>query len=331
MTSRARPTIAVLHQHVPPEALPDERDVLVEVEVVCGALLRLGFRPVPVPVTLDLERMLSRLRRMRPRLGFNLVESLGGEDSLLHVVPLLLDSAGIRYSGENADSLFLVTHKGIAKRLLAHEGIPTPAWMSADKAEAEQAAFAPPYILKHMTRNGSVGLDAGSIFGERESLAQRVSRIPPRDRANWFVEQYIDGREFNISLIADSAGPRVLPPAEIVFTNYPSDRPKLVGYRAKWEVDSFEYRNTVRSFDFAPSDDRLIARIVEVSIACWHAFGLRAFARVDLRVDRQGKPWVLEVNANPCISPDSGFVAALRRAGLSFEDFVGALVRQATP
>jgi D-alanine-D-alanine ligase len=91
-----------------------------------------------------------------------------------------------------------------------------------------------------------------------------------------------------------------------------------VGYRAKWDQDSFEYHHTARRFDFPPEDTRMLDEVSRIALRCWDLFGLCGYARVDFRVDNQGNPWVLEINTNPCLSPDAGFSAALSTAGISF-------------
>ena len=118
----------------------------------------------------------------------------------------------------------------------------------------------------------------------------------------------------------------MLPPAEIVFDGYPPGKPRIVGYRAKWDAESFEYRHTVRSFEFERRDAPLVDSLRSLALRCWELFGLRGYARVDFRVDAAGRPWILEVNANPCLSPDAGFAAAAARAGLSFERVVERIV-----
>ena len=137
-----------------------------------------------------------------------------------------------------------------------------------------------------------------------------MSRLQEKQGGECFAEAYIDGREFNLSLLASKAGPQVLPPAEIRFEDYPEGKTRIVGYRAKWHESSFEYLHTVRSFEFPPEDDELLSRLKDLAVRCWSLFDLRGYARVDFRVDRDGRPWVLEVNVNPCLSPDAGFFAA---------------------
>jgi D-alanine-D-alanine ligase len=107
-----------------------------------------------------------------------------------------------------------------------------------------------------------------------------------------------------------------LPPAETLFRDYPPGKPRIVDYAAKWDAASFEYNNTLRRFEFPATDAALLARLRAVALACARLFDLHGYARVDVRVDAAGTPWVLEVNANPCLSPDAGFAAAAAAAGL---------------
>jgi D-alanine-D-alanine ligase len=117
----------------------------------------------------------------------------------------------------------------------------------------------------------------------------------------------------------------VLPHAEIRFS-FPDDKPHVLGYKAKWDEGSFEYKNTVRTFDFVPEDSDLLKELSEIALESWKLFGLKGYARVDFRVDQDGKIYVLEINANPCISSDSGFVAAALRAGISQKELVKRIV-----
>jgi D-alanine-D-alanine ligase len=136
----------------------------------------------------------------------------------------------------------------------------------------------------------------------------------------------VSGRELNVAVIAAPEGPRVLPPAEIRFVDFPAGKPQIVGYAAKWHDDSFECRNTVRVFGVEPP---LAAAARQIALRCWELFALDGYARVDFRVDQHGGLWVLEVNSNPCFSPDAGFAAALAQAGVDYATAVRWLVEDA--
>ncbi|MBN1836928.1 MAG: GNAT family N-acetyltransferase [Spirochaetales bacterium] len=347
MTNRDRVVggpVAVLHGAVAPDARKDELDVLVQVQAVSDSLRRLGFEPAPLPMDLDLGKAAETLRRMRPILVFNLVESIGGRDRLMVLAPALLEALHLPYTGCSSAAVALSGGKLAAKRLLRRAGIPTPAWAGPPELEAGAAQVSFPALLKSGWDHASFGLEElyGSARELREAWQERLGGTaredaPPGDAARadappameLFAESYVDGREFNLSVLEEEGRPRVLPPAEMRFVDYPQGKPRIVGYAAKWDQGSFEYTHTVRRFDFEAADRRLLERLVGLARRCWGLFELSGYARVDFRVDPAGLPWVLEVNVNPCLSPDAGFAAAAERAGLSYDEVVERLVEAA--
>lgn len=328
--------IAILHQAVGAEAAPDDRDVLVQAAAVGAALAALGHRVEPIACTLDLARLERRLAAFRPDLVFNLVESLAGTGRLIHLVPALLEAAAIPYTGAGAEAILTTSHKLLAKERLAAAGLPTPPWIGPEPpglpgllpAAPEDAAG--PYLIKSLWEHASIGLEAGSLVDGPPAAVHRalVERAAACGGA-WFAERYVEGREFNLALLAAPDGPQLLPPAEICFEGFPPGALRIVGYRAKWEPDSFEYRHTTRRSEFPPEDRPLLAELGRLARRCWELFGLRGYARVDFRVDAQGAPWILEINANPCLAPDAGFAAALASGGIGFEQAVARILADA--
>lgn len=317
--------VAVLHAAVAPQAAPDEKDVLAEVEFVSQALSRLGYETTAVPFYLDIAGVMACLREVCPTFVFNLVDSVAGAGQLIHLAPALLDFLQIPYTGAGTDAIYLTSNKIVSKKVLAGSILRTPGWWLSKQVLQGQVDWPGPFIVKSVWEHASIGLDEGSVVPTLELLRSRIRE--GKVTRGFFVEAYVDGREFNLSLLAGKNGPEVLPPAEIQFVDYPEGKPRVVGYRAKWHEDSFEYRHTVRSFAFPDEDRRLLEKLASLAHDCWDLFGLRGYCRVDFRVDAEGKPWVLEVNANPCISPDSGFVAAATRKGLHFDQVLARIIR----
>ena len=130
---------------------------------------------------------------------------------------------------------------------------------------------------------------------------------------------------------AGPAGSRCCRRRRCCSATIPPGKPRIVDYAAKWHAGSFEFCNTVRRFEFDAADRPLLARLEDVAKACWRLFGLRGYARVDFRVDAAGRPWVLEVNVNPCLSPDAGFAAAAARRGLDLPAVCAASSRSCRP
>lgn len=316
--------IVLLHDAIPEGAPADELDTIAQMDAVAAAIAQLGHESVRIPCTLDLAAAAAALRALRPALVFNLVESIDSHGRLIHLAPALLDTLRIPYTGCPTDAIYATSNKLLAKRLLSGSDIPTPPWFSAPDLARARAIPRGRYILKSVWEHASRGLDEHSILDSADPRALHSAltvRLPSLG-GEGFCEAYIDGREFNLSILAG----QVLPPAEIHFDGYAPDKPKVVGYRAKWDPDSFEFNHTPRRFDFPDSDTPLLAQLRRTALACWSLFNLRGYARVDFRVDPAGNPFVLEVNTNPCLSPDAGFAAAVARAGLSFTDAIARIL-----
>jgi D-alanine-D-alanine ligase len=317
--------VLILHDTVSPTANPDEADVLVQCAAISAALKKRGFDPRIRDVGFDLRSLAGDVGVRRPGLVFNLVESLEGKGRFISVVPAVLDAIRIPYTGCSSEALFLTSHKPTAKRLMRADKIPTPPWMTVEGCPAPWEGRS---IVKSIWEHASIGLDEDSVFeaSDTKTLCRLMLEKQKAHGGEFFAEKFVDGREFNLSILGGKEGPEVLPPAEILFEGYDDDKPKVVGYRAKWHEESIEYRSTDRTFDFPKSDNKLLAKLRRISRDCWRLFSLRGYARVDFRIDRQGRPWVLEVNGNPCITPDSGFTAAAAKGGVGYEKMVERIV-----
>ncbi len=314
------PIAAILLGEIAADAAPDEQDGLVQAAAIATALRALGF------TVETLAAAAAALRALAPALTINLVESIGGQGRLVHLAPALLDALGLAYSGAGTEALLLTSNKPLAKRLLRQAGIDTPDWVEAVTPESNVSHGSGPWIVKSVWEHASIGLDATAIVADAAALPASIAARRRRFGGDWFAERFIDGREFNLSLLGTGGEPMLLPAAEIRFVDFPPAKPRIVDYAAKWHPESFEYRHTQRVFPTSAADAPLLQRLGTLAGACWTLFGLRGYARVDFRVDTGGTPWVLEVNANPCLSPDAGFVAAAERAGLDFAAVIRRIV-----
>jgi D-alanine-D-alanine ligase len=176
-----------------------------------------------------------------------------------------------------------------------------------------------------------LGLDDSSIVTAADGR-QLLARIAECERIwgrPFFAERFVDGREWNLSLLGNGGQVQVLPPAEIDFSAFPLGKPRIVGRRAKFDADSFEFQHTPRRFDTQPAEAPLLAQLEKLAVECWRLFGLRGYARVDFRVDGRGELWILEVNANPCLAPSSGFAAAIERGGLGYDRGIAHILNHA--
>jgi D-alanine-D-alanine ligase len=319
--------VVLLHDAQAAAGGADASDVLLETRHIARSLETLGYQSVIVPVGLDLEELAHALAELAPVAVFNLMESIAGHGRLIHVVPALLEALRVPYTGCSAVAQWTTSNKVVAKCRLEHGGIATPPLLASGGAARPEPAPAPGrWIVKSVWEHASLGLDDDSLVADRRQAEASIAERQRRFGGDWFAERYIAGRELNVAIVAAPSGPRVLPVAEIRFDGFPAGKPRIVGYAAKWQPDSFEYARTVRTFDVEPE---LCAAAARIALQCWELFELGGYARVDFRVDGNGRPWVLEVNANPCLSPDAGFAAMLEAAGIAFPDALAWLIEEA--
>ncbi|MCJ7525135.1 MAG: D-alanine--D-alanine ligase [Candidatus Aminicenantes bacterium] len=314
----------ILHSQVGEDSPKDEQDVLVQADEVCQSLAELGYQPEIVPFYLDLEKNIRTLKKMDPLFVFNLVETVEGNGQLIHLAPALLDHLGLPYTGNSQEAIFVTSNKALSKKLLSAAGVASPPWLGDGNPRDAAALGAGRYLLKSVWEHASNWFDDSSLVqvGGAAELGALLEKKNRSGRGRFYAESYIDGREFNLALLTGE----FLPAAEIQFVEFPDDKLRIVDFRAKWEEASFEYTHTPRTFDFPAADQPLLAELRTIAGRCWDFFNLSGYARVDFRVDKNNRPWVLEINTNPCLSPDGGFHAAAERNGLSFSKTVERIV-----
>ncbi len=310
-------SVLVLHEAMDADARPDEVDVLAQVTHVSAAMKAFHWSVSVLPTDLNLAATRAEIIRRKPSLVFNLVESLGGDGRMIHLVPSLLQSIGVAFTGSGSDALFLSSQKLLAKHWMRANNIPTPPVLAPNNDHGDTTST---WIVKSVWEHASFGMDDGCVVNSAGAARERLERCRMLHRGDWFAETFVDGREFNLSLLEVDGQPQVLPIAEMTFVDYPQGKPKIVGYAAKWDEAAPEYHATQRVFaDLAATEQR---RLCEIALQCWDVFGLRGYARVDVRLDAAGTPWVLEINANPCLTPDAGFVAAAAESGRSYSRLI---------
>ena len=296
----------------------DELDVLEQASLVESACRELGFQTARLAIDLDLKKTREQLLSIAPDVVFNLVETLENQGAFTFMAPSLFSSLGIPYSGSPVTPLFIASHKLLSKRELQRLELPSPNGFTTQEVSALQPGTR--YILKPVWEEGSLDLDEKHVFYGEDDAMKREIQLKQPDR--YFIETYIAGREFNISVLAGEDDPEVLPVAEMKFLDYPEEKPRILGFTAKWHEESFEYQHTVRSFEMKFKDLSLWEELSEMALLCWKGIGLKGYARIDFRVSNDGTPYIIDINANPCLSASGGFAAALHEAGIPFTEAI---------
>ena len=318
-------TALILYNKISANPCEDELDVLDQVKLVSGALAKLNFTVREYQISLNLEVALREIRKINPAIIFNLAESLDNKGEFVYIPAAILMHLSIPFTGNPLIPIFFAANKVLAKEQLTKIGIGTPAWFTLDRLQNLRKDRK--YILKPTWEEGSQGLDESSVFNGSDR--KFISRISKKNRHYFFVEEFIEGREFNVSIIGTKKGPLVLPIAEMTFNDYPEGKPKIMGYTAKWKEDSFEYSHTRRTFRMPASDKDIRREIENICIKCWNSFGFRGYVRIDFRMPADRHPMVIDLNLNPCISESGGFVAASKKAGYKFVDVIRMIVDEA--
>lgn len=322
----------------PPESLPespagnpDDEDVIVEVIAVEGSLRRLGHKPSRIHVVDDIGPVVAWVREHPGGIVFNLCESFRGSNLAHMNMPALLELLGVPYTGSGPLTCGLTTHKAMTKALLTGLGLPTPhgfLWEPGrpEGAGADIADLRYPLIVKPALEDASVGIEEDAVVDDAAALAARVAWVHERYAQAAVVEEYIEGREINQAVIGDEP-PEALPPSEIEFA-YPPGKRRMVGYRSKWVHGSFEWEN---SNPVCPArlDEATTRRIQDLAIRAYRATGCRDYARVDMRLDGDGKAWILEVNANPDITDSAGLANAAKASRHGYDGLVRVIVEGA--
>ena len=301
-----------------------ENAVQDEVTAVYHAAQELGYHPQCYPVA-ELEKTIRDIREMAPEVIFNLCEGFQGTARFEMHIAALWDLMGIAYTGNTPITLGLAQDKVLTKRVLESRKIHTPAYQ-VFKQIPDKTMLEFPLITKPSREDASLGIDTRAVAHTLTQLERSVERLLNKYKQPILVERYIAGREFNISLLGNP--PVVLAVSEIDFSSLPASEPKIAGYEAKWIPNHPLYLKTpVHCPAKIPAE--LKERLEDVAIQVFTVLGGRDYGRVDTRVDREGRIYVLEFNPNPDISADAGFSKAVRAAGVRYQDFIEQVVQMA--
>jgi D-alanine-D-alanine ligase len=307
-----------------------EAGVLEAVEAVQASLTARGHHVWQLPVGRTAVALANHLaERPRTDLVFNLCEGLAGTGAGEANVAGLLELCGLPFTGGSPECLALVRDKARTKWLLLGAGLPTPPFFLIPPGDPlptesfEQAIADGAWIVKPAREDASLGISAESVVTDLAALRRQVEHIRQR-YGDVLIERFVEGREFNAGIVA-LPEPRMLPLAEIIFEQNAGHRWQLVTYDAKWTPESADFHGTPVQ---CPADvEPALARELErIALAAFRLSGCRDYGRVDMRVTPEGQVFILEINANPDISPSAGFARALRTAGIEHDDFIHRLV-----
>jgi len=297
-----------------------------EAAAVLQALQRSGHHAETFLLGDDPLDFAERLREFLPEAVFNLCEGFRGDARQEMNVAGLLELLRLPYTGCPSLCLGLTQDKARTKDILLRHGLPSPRYLSMGPGERipPLRGLEFPLFVKPRFEDASFGIDANSVIEDESALLRQVRYIHEVYRQPALVEEYIDGRELNVAILGQDEL-MVLPVAEIRFEKKP--RRPILCFEGKWALDSRAYRTTtpVCPARLTSKQDLLVR---DVALRAFKLLGCRDYARVDIRL-RANTPMVLEVNANPDISPEAGLARAARVAGLDYPVLVERILNYA--
>jgi len=323
-----------------PEAIDmSEYGVLDELKSVQRALLPTGYDTKIIPVALDVFKLIDELRSDTPDLIFNLCESLDGDPTQEMNIAALFEILKIPYTGSRALTLGLALNKWRVKEILSYYGIPTaPHYLCKNSSEFNLNGYSKlkdkfPLIVKPSREDASIGIENKSVVYNDSELKERIEYILDEYKQPALVEQYINGREINVSVVGNVINSEddliVFPISEIDFTGLPDDYHKIVSYNSKWMYKTVEFSGTKAVCPAKNISQELEQTIKVTAKKVYKIIGASDYARVDFRV-KDNVPYVLEMNPNPDIASDvdedTGFTRSGKAYGWTYEELIQNII-----
>lgn len=315
-----------------PDAAEDRAgtaDLLQMIRNIARNLRVLGHTVSILPLADDLFSFQRKLRRLRPDVVFNQYDDVVHGALYEMRLAALVRMMGFPMTGSPALALGLCAYKFTTASLLAGAGVPIPpcSAMLESVRSVNEHKWQFPIIVQPAQVHAGVGLERNSVVDSKKDLRLKVRDILRNYNQPALAQHFLPGREFNVSILGNSR-PRVLPLAEVNYSELPADIPPIMSYAAKWVDTSTEYQKTsvICPADVGPE---LGDEIRRVALRAFRAVGARGYCRVDVRLDELGEPRVLDVNCNPCLDDCMGLARSAEVAGLSYSQLLQFIVRAA--
>lgn len=299
--------------------------VLDAADAVSTALQELGYDVQRIPLTPPIEEAEKQLGKINADIVFNLFEGFGGQPRTEADLADMLAATGVPFTGCPAIALRQALDKAGTNTILRDKGITTPASQLLDGRNLADFRLNFPCIIKPPAEDASHGLSEKSVVYDMASLRRQLDDFSRDYGGQALVEEFIAGWEFNVTVMGGGDDCAALPITEIAYT-LPSGKPNILTYAAKWQPESLYYKNT-RVICPAKITPQLWKQIERMAAAAFKLLDCRGYARVDMRMDGEGRLYVIEINPNPDISPSAGAACQAKAAGMTYIQFIQRIVK----
>jgi D-alanine-D-alanine ligase len=307
-----------------PAAPKRDRRPKLDREEIFDALAKLGHEPSYLVVD-GHDPSLLAVARCGADLVFNLTESYAGDDTKDMHLAAYLELLDKPYTGADPHALYLAQDKSLAKKVFHFHGIRTPYFAVSYKGRTDHAHDIEfPLIVKPLSEDGSIGIEAASVVSSVKELMERIHYVHEQFDSPALIEEYIEGREIYAGILGCDA-PEALPLVELDLSKLPEGTPRIASTEVKWEKDTEAYKRT-RSHVVEDLDEKTTAKLQEAAVAAYQALKLRDYGRIDMRLTARGQVYVIEANPNPWLSSTAEFALAARKSGRTYTDLMRDIV-----
>ena len=329
---RKKRVLVLMHVDlVPPDDIAGKPDAetfeyKTEYDVVTG-LRELGHEVHKLGLYDDLTPLRQVIQDFKPHIVFNLLDEFRGEAMLDQNVVSYLELVQVPYTGCNPRGLMLARDKALSKQILHYHRIRVPRFAvvpAGRKLKRKPARLAYPLIVKSQIEEASFGIAEASIVNNDEKLAERIEFMHAKAGTNLILEQYIDGRELYVGVMGNKRL-QVLPVWELEITGLRADAPRIATQRVKWNVE-FQKRRGVKLGRARNLPSELEQLLVKTTKRIYRLLQLSGWARIDFRLDAEGRPYFLEANPNADIGYGDEFAEAAEAAGIDYEPLLDRLL-----
>jgi D-alanine-D-alanine ligase len=320
-----------MHRHlIPPDTIPEGTDLVsapwrTEYDVMT-TLKALGHEVQPLAVHDDLGEIRRAATEWKPHIAFNLLEGFDDVTIFDQNVVSHLELLKLPYTGCNPRGLLMSRDKSLSKKLLAYHRVRVPEFevfrIGRPVRRPKRLSF--PLMVKSLTQEASIGISQASVVESDEKLKERVTFIHESIGTAAIAEQYIEGRELYVAILGNQAL-QALPVWELFFTNMPAEARRIATDRVKWSV-KYQKKYGIDSGPAHELAEGVGDKLQHTCKRAYRAIELSGYARIDLRLDEAGNPWVLEANPNPQIAKGEDFAASAAKAGIGYEALLQRII-----
>jgi D-alanine-D-alanine ligase len=294
---------------------------------VMAALKEIGHTAEHLAIFDDVDLVRQKMESFQPDVLFNLVEQFKNNPGFDQNVVSLLEMLGVPFTGCGSTGLTLCKHKGISKKILGHHGIPTPNFLVIPRGQriGGPGKLKFPILVKPVKEEASYGISRNSFVQNNEQFRERVGFIHEKYKGDAIAEEYIEGRELYVSIMGN-VKLTVFPLRELVFKEVPLNEPRIATYKAKWD-EKYRKRWGLEGQFAENLDASLVKEIEKMCKEIYRLLTIDGYARIDLRLTAENKPYFIEANPNPHLAADEDFAQSGLKAGFKYSQLIQAIVR----